>query len=103
AGWNVRYTTELTDAPWFYLRGEEYSAQLDAFVRRIEAGEVTGLNDFASATITDEVIAMISEDAAHEESRVASASGADAMATAARTAGSRGRLAAAWSALRGGK
>ena len=35
-GWNVRYTTDLTDAVWFYLRGEEYSAQLDHFVRCIE-------------------------------------------------------------------
>ena len=36
-GWNVRYTTELTDPVWFYLRGEEYSAQLDAFVQRVAA------------------------------------------------------------------
>ena len=35
-GWNVRYTTELTEPVGFYLRGEEYSAQLDHFVRRIE-------------------------------------------------------------------
>ena len=28
-GWNVRYTTELTEPVWFYLRGEEYSAQID--------------------------------------------------------------------------
>ncbi|MBN9126720.1 MAG: Gfo/Idh/MocA family oxidoreductase, partial [Nitrosospira sp.] len=34
-GWNVRYTTELTEPVWFYLRGEEYSAQLDYFVRCI--------------------------------------------------------------------
>ena len=27
-GWNVRYTTDLTEAVWFYVRGEEYSAQL---------------------------------------------------------------------------
>ena len=30
-GWNVRYTTELTEPVWFYLRGEEYSAQIDSF------------------------------------------------------------------------
>ncbi len=28
-GWNVRYTTDLTEPVWFYLRGEEYSAQID--------------------------------------------------------------------------
>src|ERR1700733_4376399 len=31
-GWNVRYTTEPTDPVGFYLRGEEYSAQIDHFV-----------------------------------------------------------------------
>jgi len=65
-GWNVRYTTELTEAPWFYLRGEEYSDQLDAFVRRVGTGSVEGANDFASATLTDRVIAAIAADAATE-------------------------------------
>ncbi|MBK8018952.1 MAG: Gfo/Idh/MocA family oxidoreductase [Betaproteobacteria bacterium] len=32
-GWNMRYTTDLTDPVWFYVRGEEYSAQLDYFVK----------------------------------------------------------------------
>ena len=31
-GWNVKYTTELTPGVRFYLRGEEYSAQIDDFV-----------------------------------------------------------------------
>lgn len=66
AGWNVRYTTELTQAPWFYLRGEEYSAQLDAFVRRVADGAVDGVNDFTSAAVTDKVIALIGEDARRE-------------------------------------
>ena len=39
AGWNVKYTTELTDEVWFYLRGEEYSAQVDAFAKRISDGD----------------------------------------------------------------
>ena len=70
-GWNVRYTTELTEAPWFYLRGEEYSAQLDAFVRRVRTGEVEGLNDFASATVTDQVLALIGRDALRVNDRLA--------------------------------
>lgn len=82
AGWNVRYTTELTDAPWFYLRGEEYSAQLDAFVQRVTAGEVLGENDFASAAVTDRVIALISADAAREDARLTASHG-PAPATAA--------------------
>ena len=62
-GWNVRYTTELTEPVWFYVRGEEYSAQLAYFVRCIVAGESTNLNSFASAAETDRVLAMIREDA----------------------------------------
>lgn len=74
AGWNVRYTTELTEAPWFYLRGEEYSAQLDSFVKRVIAREVDGMNDFASAAVTDRVISLISQDSAREDSRLSMAS-----------------------------
>jgi predicted dehydrogenase len=65
-GWNVRYTTELMPAPYFYVRGEEYSSQLDAFVRRIQTDSVTGENDFRSATRTDMTIAAIRIDSARE-------------------------------------
>ncbi|WP_299601358.1 Gfo/Idh/MocA family oxidoreductase [uncultured Tateyamaria sp.] len=62
AGWTVKYTTELTEDRWFYLRGEEYSAQIDEFVGAIQAGEtVARENDFASATQTDKTMAMIIE------------------------------------------
>jgi predicted dehydrogenase len=64
AGWTVRYTTELSEAPWFYLRGEEYSAQLDTFVRRVAQGSLDGENTFASAAATDRVIDRIARDAA---------------------------------------
>jgi predicted dehydrogenase len=62
-GWNVRYTTELTEPVGFYLRGEEYSAQIDHFVKRVKHGGVEGLNCFESAAATDRVIAMMVEDA----------------------------------------
>ncbi len=62
-GWNVRYTTDLTEAPWYYLRGEEYSAQVDAFVARVAARQSSGLNGFDSACATDRVIAAIIADA----------------------------------------
>lgn len=62
-GWNVRYTTELTEPVHFHLRGEEYSAQLEEFAHRIEAGRVAGANDFASAAATDRSIALIRSDA----------------------------------------
>ncbi len=62
-GWNVRFTTELTKPVWFYLRGEEYSSQIDSFVRQVEAGVVDGVNDFGSAAVTDRTIAMMVSDA----------------------------------------
>jgi predicted dehydrogenase len=62
-GWNVRYTTELTEPVWFYLRGEEYSAQINHFIERIEERRPDGLNDFDSAAVTDAVIAMMLADA----------------------------------------
>ena len=72
-GWNVRYTTELTEAPYFYVRGEEYSAQVDEFVRRAIAGVSEGENDFTSAALTDQVMAMISRDADRKEARMPTA------------------------------
>lgn len=63
-GWNIRYTTELTEPVWFYIRGEEYSAQLDYFVRCIENKDHdNNINSFADAATTDKVIAMIIADA----------------------------------------
>lgn len=58
-GWNVRYGTDLQPAPIFYVRGEEYSAQLEDFVRRVAARDVDGVSTFASALATDRVIAAI--------------------------------------------
>jgi predicted dehydrogenase len=63
-GWNVRFTTDLTEPVWFYLRGEEYSEQVDAFVKRAARGEAEGANDFADAAMTDRTIAMMVADAA---------------------------------------
>jgi scyllo-inositol 2-dehydrogenase (NADP+) len=65
-GWNVKYTTDLTDPVWYYLRGEEYSAQVDHFVRRAAGGEVAGTSTFEDAVRTDRALAMIVADAAGE-------------------------------------
>jgi predicted dehydrogenase len=65
-GWNVRYTTELTDGMWFYLRGEEYSAQIDHFFKSIEAQSMESDSSFASALQTDVIIDLIQRDAAGE-------------------------------------
>jgi predicted dehydrogenase len=65
AGWNVRYTTELTDEVWFYLRGEEYSAQLAYFVESVKLGRCDNISAFADAVQTDAAIEMIASDAEH--------------------------------------
>lgn len=63
-GWTVKYTTELTEDRWFYLRGEEYSAQIDDFVTAVAAGKTAAVeNDFASAAQTDRTMAMIIDNA----------------------------------------
>jgi len=62
-GWNVRYTTELTEPVQFYLRGEEYSSQLDYFIRCIESRQSENANSFESALLTDNVISAMKKDA----------------------------------------
>ncbi len=78
-GWTVKYTTELTESPWFYLRGEEYSHQLDTFIRRVQERQLDGPNAFASASVTDQVIAMIIRDAQRGPTvgKITDANGAD--------------------------
>ncbi len=58
-GWTVRYGTDLTAPVWFYLRGEEYSAQIDYFMQSIKQRRADGTNSFRSALETDRVVAMI--------------------------------------------
>ena len=58
-GWNTRYITELQKPVSFYLRGEEYSAQLEAFTEAIRTGNMAHENSFASAYETDRVVDLI--------------------------------------------
>jgi predicted dehydrogenase len=61
-GWNVRYTTDLTPPVWFYVRGEEYSAQIDHFVQCIKTGSAATSN-FRSASDAVLVASMMRKDA----------------------------------------
>jgi scyllo-inositol 2-dehydrogenase (NADP+) len=63
-GWTMRSTTDLTDEVWYYLRGEEYSAQLDYFVDRVKERDSQNISSFDSAAETDRVLAMIVADGA---------------------------------------
>ena len=58
-GWTVRYTTELTEDVGFYVRGEEYSSQIDAWLSRVAIRAVTGTADFIEANVTDETLFTI--------------------------------------------
>ncbi len=60
-GWTVRYITDLQAPVAFYLRGEEYSAQIDAFVDAAERGSAVHENSFGSAYETDRVIDLVAK------------------------------------------
>ena len=61
-GWNVRYTTDLTEPVWFYLRGEEYSAQIDHFIQSIKTGYAETRSTFRSAVDADLVASAMIRD-----------------------------------------
>jgi predicted dehydrogenase len=70
-GWNVRYTTELTKPVWFYVRGEEYSAQVDHFAQCIKTNTAP-ISTFRSATDTSLVATMMRQDSVRPYTAVGS-------------------------------
>jgi predicted dehydrogenase len=58
-GWNVSYITDLTEPVDFYLRGEEYSAQMDYFIKAVTGKVPNSINTFQSAWYTDNAIELI--------------------------------------------
>jgi predicted dehydrogenase len=58
-GWNIKYLTDLTENVAFYLRGEEYSSQIDYFARAIREKNLENKSSFESAFRTDEVIELL--------------------------------------------
>jgi predicted dehydrogenase len=61
-GWTIRYITEFAIPVNFYLRGEEYSAQIDNFIGCIVKKKQTEINSFDQALYTDKVIELIIAD-----------------------------------------
>jgi predicted dehydrogenase len=61
-GWTIKYITDLAIPVDFYLRGEEYSAQIDHFVKCVKAKKQTEINSFSQALRTDRAIELIIED-----------------------------------------
>lgn len=62
-GWNVFYTTDLTKPVNFYLRGEEYSHQLDYFIQKCLQDNLDNINSFDSAIQTDTILEWIMDNA----------------------------------------
>jgi predicted dehydrogenase len=62
-GWTIKYITELAIPVNYYLRGEEYSAQIDYFINCIRNNQSASYNTFEQALYTDLIIEMIVENA----------------------------------------
>ncbi len=58
-GWTVRYITDLTPPIDYYLRGEEYTAQMEGFGEATAAARIACVNDFRSAAETDFTLELI--------------------------------------------
>lgn len=61
--WTIKYITELAIPVNFYLRGEEYSAEMDNFVDCIINNSQSVYNTFEQGLYTDKVVEMIITDA----------------------------------------
>jgi predicted dehydrogenase len=60
-GWNIKSINTLSGAVEFYLRGEEYSIQMDHFIRAIHHQVPNNINTFESAHVTDQVLSKIKQ------------------------------------------
>ena len=61
-GWNSRYITDFAESVRFYVRGNEFTRQLDYFVDCIEKNESKNCASFADAMKTDSVMEEIAND-----------------------------------------
>jgi predicted dehydrogenase len=58
-GWNTRYITDFSDNVRFYVRGNEFTRQLDYFIDCIEKRSANNLSSFSEAFKTDTIIQQI--------------------------------------------
>jgi predicted dehydrogenase len=58
-GWNVKYVKDLTGEVNFYLGEEEYSAQIDYFIKSLSSENSSDINKFDSAWKTNKSISLI--------------------------------------------
>lgn len=64
-GWNTVYVTDIAEPVRFYLRGYEFTRQLDYFIEQIRSDNAANLSSFQDGHTTDRIIAMIAADAEH--------------------------------------
>jgi predicted dehydrogenase len=62
-GWTTRYITDFGETVRFYLRGNEFTRQLDYFVDCVERGATENVSSFAEALKTDIIMEQIARDA----------------------------------------
>ena len=62
-GWNTRYITDFAKSVRFYVRGNEFTRELDYFVDCIQMKETENISSFAEAHKTDVVMEQILRDA----------------------------------------
>lgn len=55
-GWKMSYITDYTEPVDYYLRGEEYSAQVDDFIKHLMANSLDSINSIDLACVTDRVV-----------------------------------------------
>ena len=58
-GWTIKHINDFQEEVDYYLRGEEYTAQIDHFIKAIQQEVPNELNNFESAFQTDKVIDLI--------------------------------------------
>lgn len=58
-GWNIKYLIDFKNDIKFFVRGEEYSAQLEYFIEKIIKKDYENINSFYEASLTDFVIEKI--------------------------------------------
>ncbi len=61
-GWNIRYVTDFSESVRFYVRGNEFTRQLDYFIDCMLGKETNNISTFADALITDQIMENIVQD-----------------------------------------
>jgi predicted dehydrogenase len=74
-GWNTRYITDFAKSVRFYLRGNEFTRQLDYFIECIERKSTENVASFVEGLQTDILMEEITKDAARSFGQLNSGSG----------------------------